>query len=117
MNKPPLRTRPARYDIRLSAELKLEKQIVTGTTRNLSLGGVCVEIDRPVAEGKLLRMMLFMVEDDIEAEGARGLELTGTVQWAAEGDEGFAIGIKFGQLTTAQSTALAHALKALGGVG
>jgi PilZ domain len=106
--------RAPRFSIRLSAELKVDAHRVTGTTRNLSIGGVCVEIDRPVAEGKLIQMTLFVVEDDVETEGARGLELTGTVQWMAEGDRNYAVGIKFGNLNSAQTTALTNALKAVG---
>jgi hypothetical protein len=117
MTQTNLRARAPRYEIRLSAELKLDARIVSGTTRNLSIGGVCIEIDRPVTEGKLVRLTLFIVEDDIEAEGARGLELTGTVQWTAEGDRGYAVGIKFGKLTAAQETALGNALKAVGESG
>ena len=50
----------------------------------------------------------------VETEGARGLELTGTVQWMAEGDRNYAVGIKFGNLNAAQSAALTNALKAVG---
>jgi hypothetical protein len=106
--------RAPRYPIRLSAEVKVDAHRVTGTTRNLSVGGVCVELDRPVAEGKLLQLTLFIVEDDVESEGVRGLDLTGTVQWLAEGSPKYAVGIKFGNLTTAQSAALANAIKAVG---
>ena len=106
--------RAPRFTIRLSAEIKVDQHRVTGTTRNLSTGGVCVEIDRPIAEGKMIGMTLFVVEDDVEAEGARGLELTGTVQWMAEGDRNYAVGIKFGNLNAAQTTALNNALKAVG---
>lgn len=106
--------RAPRFNVRLSAELKVDAVAVTGTTRNLSTGGVCVEIDRPVQEGKVIRMTLFVVEDDVETEGARGLELTGTVQWMAEGDRNYAIGIKFANLNSAQTTALNNALKAVG---
>ncbi|HEX9100773.1 MAG TPA: PilZ domain-containing protein [Polyangia bacterium] len=106
--------RAPRVNIRLSAELTVDAHRVTGTTRNLSIGGVCVEIDRPIAEGKLIGLTLFVVEDDVEAEGVRGLEMTGTVQWMAEGDRNYAVGIKFGNLSAAQSTALTNALKAVG---
>ena len=106
--------RAPRYNIRLSAELKVDAARLTGTTRNLSIGGVCVEIDRPVTEGKLIRLKLFIVEEDVETEGARGLELTGTVQWMAEGDRGYAIGIKFGNLNASQTAALNNALKTVG---
>ena len=106
--------RAPRLNIRLSAELKVDQLRLTGTTRNLSTGGVCVEVDRPIAEGKLIRMTLFVVEEDVETEGARGLDLTGTVQWMAEGDRNYAVGIKFGNLNAAQTTALNNALKAVG---
>ncbi len=106
--------RAPRFNVRLSAELKVDALRLTGTTRNLSIGGVCVEIDRPIAEGKQLRVTLFVVEDDVETEGARGLDVAGTVQWMAEGDRNYAVGIKFGSLTPAQTTALTNALKAVG---
>jgi hypothetical protein len=114
MTKANPQPRAPRYSVRLSAEIRVDALNLTGTTRNLSLGGVCVEIDRPIAEGKALRLMLFIVEDDIETEGARGLELIGTVQWMAEGDRNYAVGIKFGALNPAQTTALTNALKAVG---
>ena len=117
MTQPNVRDRAPRYEIRLSAELKVDATAVTGITRNLSAGGVCVEIDRPVVEGKLIRLTLFIVEDEIETEGARGLDLTGTVQWTAEADRGYAVGIKFGTLTAGQQTALANALRAIGQPG
>jgi hypothetical protein len=109
--------RAPRFTIRLSAELRVEALRVTGMTRNLSTSGVCVEIDRPIAEGKVIGLTLFIVEDDVETEGARGLELSGTVQWTAEGDRNYAIGIKFAALNAAQSTALTKALKAVGEPG
>ena len=110
----PRTTRAPRYNIRLSAELRIEGRLLAGMTRNLSVGGVCVEIDRPLAEASALNLTLFVVEDDVETEGARGLELTGTVQWMAEGDRNYAVGIKFANLNAAQTTALTNALKAVG---
>ncbi len=106
--------RAPRYNVRLSAEVRLDGKLVTGMTRNLSIGGVCIEIDRPIAENSKVRLVLFVVEDDVETEGVRGLDLTGTVQWMAEGDRNYAVGIKFGNLTPAQTTALNNALKAVG---
>src|ERR1700761_2708797 len=114
MSQTNMRERAPRHDVRLSAEVKLETARLTGTTRNLSLGGVCIEIDRPVPDGKQLRITLFIVEDGIETEGARGLDLMGTVQWTAEADRGYAVGIKFANLTPQQQTALTNALRAMG---
>lgn len=110
-------SRPPRHAIRLSADLVVDGQSLTGMTRNLSMGGVCVEVHRPILEGKLLRITLFVVEDDVETEGIRGLELTGTVQWAAESHLGYRVGIKFGSLNATQSTSLSRALGAIGDPG
>jgi hypothetical protein len=98
----------------LSAELDVDGRHLAGVTRNLSAGGVCVEIDRPIAEGRELRLTLFVVEDDVETEGSAGLEVHGSVQWTAEADRGYAIGIKFATLTQVQSIQLNNALRALG---
>jgi hypothetical protein len=106
--------RQPRFPIRIGAELRVEGKLVTGTTRNLSVGGVCVEIDRPLKEGALVQMVLFTVEEDVELEGQKGLELTGNVQWTAEADRGYAVGLKFGNLTAAQQASLQRALKVAG---
>ncbi len=107
--------RQARVELRVSAEIVVGTRTVTGVTRNLSTGGVCLDLDTQVAEGDTLRLRLFPVEDDIEAEGARGLEVAGRVQWAAEADRGFTVGVQFKDLTPAQMSALVATVKRLGG--
>jgi len=114
MAAPRSSTRPPRLDVRLSAEVILDGRAVTGTTRNLSTGGVCIELDRPVVEGSLLGMRLFFVEDGVETENSQTLELNGTVQWVAEADRGFAVGFRFASLTALQLQGLSQTLQALG---
>ncbi len=87
--------RPPRHAIALSAEVKTATFSTAGTTRNISTGGLCVEIDRDVPEGTLVELVLFVVEDDIEAEGKRALTLTASVQWSGEGDRGYQVGVRF----------------------
>jgi hypothetical protein len=106
--------RPPRYPIRLGAELDVEGRVVTGTTRNLSTGGVCIELDRPLHEGALYAIRLFLVEDDIESAAGRQLELSATAQWVAEAERGYAVGFRFSSLTAAQIAALDYALKTVG---
>ncbi len=114
MTQKTMQPRAPRFNIRLSAELKIDNKVVAGTTRNLSTSGVCVEIDRMIAEGKQLGLRLFIVEDEIDSEGARGLDLVGTVQWASEAERGYALGIKFVNVTPAQAQQLQNALRAVG---
>jgi PilZ domain len=103
--------RSPRFELRLSAELRVGRELLTGTTRNLSDGGVCVEIDRPLTEGAVVVLMLFLVEDDVEAAGSRGIELVGSVRWSAEADRGYAVGVQFGSLSPAQKAAIARVLQ------
>jgi hypothetical protein len=100
-----------RFDVRLSMELVLDGRAVTGATRNVSLGGVCVELERKLQEKAYLRFNLFLVEEEIESVTASALDLTGTVQWTAESENGYAAGIKFANLTNAQKAALEARLK------
>jgi len=106
--------RQARIELRVSAEVRIGARLLTGTTRNLSEGGVCLEIDQALPEGESVKIRLFPVEDDIESEGARGLELLGRVQWTAEADRGFAVGVQFRDVTPAQTAALTATLRRIG---
>ncbi len=110
----PHHPRPPRLPIRLSAEIRASGELITGVTRNLSIGGVCLETHRPLEEGAALALTLFLVEDEIEVEGGRGLDLRVRVQWTADAERGYAAGVKFIDLTPAQQAALAKALQVIG---
>jgi c-di-GMP-binding flagellar brake protein YcgR len=107
--------RQTRVELRVSAEIKVGTRTLTGVTRNLSTGGVCLELDTGLAEGDSIALRLFPVEDDIEAEGARGLEIAGRVQWVAEADRGYTVGVQFKDLSPAQMNGLVATVKRLGG--
>jgi len=93
-----------RFDVRLSAEVTTAERTFTGTTRNLSAGGCCVEGAYPLAEASEVRVDLFVVYDGIEDERMPPLTTRGTVQWAAETDDGsHAAGIQFAGMTDAQT--------------
>ncbi|RMH42786.1 MAG: PilZ domain-containing protein [Deltaproteobacteria bacterium] len=92
-----------RFAIRLSAEVACGDRTFTGTTRNVSVGGCCLESAFPLAEGAEVRLDLFVVVDGIEDERMPPLTTRATVQWAAEQDDGaFAAGLRFTGLTAAQ---------------
>jgi len=55
-----------RVAIRMSAEVHLGEETFTATTRDLSEGGVGLDLPRAVAEGAELTMGLFLVVDDVE---------------------------------------------------
>jgi c-di-GMP-binding flagellar brake protein YcgR len=92
-----------RYDIQMSAEITVDGRQFTGTTRNLSAGGCCVESAHPIPEAASLRVDLFVVIDGVEDERMPPLTTMGTVQWAAETDDGnHAVGVKFEGMSEAQ---------------
>ncbi len=113
MSDPTKPKRPPRYPLRLAAELHHPSFRSGGTTRNVSSGGACVEVDRPVAEGSELDVVLFAVEDDIESESGSQLRLRATVQWSAESDRAYQVGLRWLGATPQQLAALERALGAV----
>jgi hypothetical protein len=103
--------RAPRYPLRLAAEVSAAGNRATGMTRNISTGGLCVEVDRPFDEGSTLEVTLVVIEDDVEAEGARTLGFQATVQWQAEGDKGYTHGLKFVSPDPVKLKQLENALK------
>jgi hypothetical protein len=106
--------RAPRWSVRLAAELRVGSLTAAGTTRDVSVGGVCVELARQFPEGTAVQVVLFVVEDDIESADQRTLVLEASVQWSAEAETGYAHGLKFAETDAAKLTALANALRALG---
>jgi hypothetical protein len=105
----------ARYAIRLSAELRADGRAFTGTTKNVSAGGFCVEAAYPLREQTEVAVDLFLVIDDVEYEQMPPLEARARVQWAAETDTGeHAAGLQFVGLSQAQADWLAAFLARVG---
>jgi len=106
-----------RYEIRVSADLHLPAgQIVTAVTRDLSLGGVGVDTETPLAEGALIRLELFVVVDDIEDETTVPLGVQGKVVWSRmKSAHEFLAGVQFVGLTPEQRTYLGQLVAAARG--
>ncbi|MSP62797.1 MAG: PilZ domain-containing protein [Myxococcales bacterium] len=104
-----------RLAVRLSAELRHGEHTFTAVTRNLSIGGVCIESDVPLKEGDALSVGLFLVVDDVEDSTRPPLELQGRVAWVTPGEQGKAImGVRFERLSAYQTTGLTKFLKMMG---
>lgn len=105
-----------RLDIRLSAEVHAGDRVFTATTRNMSVGGCCLESAYPLAEDAELRLDLFMVYDGIEDERMPPLTVGGAVQWAAPTDDEqlHLAGVRFSQITEAQTRWLEQFLSRAG---
>jgi c-di-GMP-binding flagellar brake protein YcgR len=97
------RRQHARIDAKLSAEITLGEEIFTATTRDISEGGVGLDLDRPLPENTALVINLFLVIDEVEDETAAPLKVRGKVAWCAERDEGeWSAGIRFEDIAANQ---------------
>lgn len=92
-----------RVHIRMSAEVHLQSSTFTGTTRDLSEGGVGIELGTPLPEGEEVTLGLFLVVDDVEEERVPPLWVKGRVAWAGELDDARHVaGIRFEVITDPQ---------------
>ena len=105
-----------RFEIRLAAELTLPGgRRATAVTRDLSEGGTGVESPYALPEGETIDVALFVVVDGVEEASLPPLRIKATVQWTAQNDEGpidarHIGGLRFGDLSAAQSTWLGRFL-------
>lgn len=96
-----------RYKIHLSAEISTATGRFTATTRDLSVGGSCLEGGYPFEEGAEIDLSLFVVVDGIEDSSTPPLRTRGIVQWTAENEDAPAAtrhlaGVRFDHLTEDQ---------------
>jgi len=95
--------RHPRFDIKLSAEVHVDGQSFTASTRDVSEGGVGLAVDRPVSENAEVTLGLFLVIDGVEDERFPPLWVKGRVAWSGEGDDGTrTVGVRFEVITDAQ---------------
>lgn len=102
-----------RLAVRLSAEVRHGASTFTAVTRDLSIGGVCLEADRALPEGDPLVVVLFLVVDDVEDAAQPALEMKGKVAWAVagEGAEPARMGVRFESVSPHQLDGLSRFLK------
>jgi c-di-GMP-binding flagellar brake protein YcgR len=106
----PQRRQHQRLDLRMSAEIRTERVVFTATTRDLSEGGAGLISDRPLEEGELVAMGLFLVLDDVESD-TPPLWVKGRVAWTGENDDGkHTAGVRFEVITDQQRAWLKNVL-------
>ena len=102
-----------RHSMRLSAEIDTFSDRFTAVTKDLSLGGVGLELDRALKEGATIQVALFLVLDEVEDESSPPLTLRAKVVWCAEGDADgrYTAGLRFAELMPQQSAWLTRFLE------
>jgi hypothetical protein len=99
--------------VRISADVTTPGGAFTTKTRNLSVGGVCLECAEEMSVGTRLHVLLFLVTEDVEDTTVPQLEVDGTVAWSAPGGgtEPATAGVRFDPLWAPQVAKLARFLK------
>ena len=113
MTNPADRRESERIDVRLSADVMYQGRNFTARTRNLSVGGVCLEVNRDLPEGAQLQINLFIVIEDIEDASSPTLALRGIVAWCIPPEDGAPaqVGVRFDRIAPVQVAALTRILK------
>src|SRR2546421_734251 len=104
-----------RTPIRLSAEVDTLSDRFTAATRDLSIGGAGLDLDRPIAEGATISLALFLVVDDVEDEASHPVTVRAKVAWCSESNEDgrFSAGIRFDALRPQERDWLARFLSGM----
>ena len=106
-----------RFDIEVSAEVYTGSQVQPAATRNLSNGGVCLEMEGPLEEGSEVGLSLFLTLEGIEAADTDTLNVGAQVVWCSDRDAGgYLAGARFTKLEPSQAELLSTFLAALEGM-
>ena len=109
-----------RVPVALSVEVSQAEREFVAKTRDLSLGGCCIESAFSLPEGAEVDTALYVVVDGIEQAGLAPLELRSSVQWAVEAEDAHPdarhlMGLRFLDATPAQAKWLQGIIDRSGG--
>ncbi|MBK8480351.1 MAG: PilZ domain-containing protein [Proteobacteria bacterium] len=103
-----------RFPTRLAAEVNTGQETFGAWAKNLSMGGVGLELDRPVEAQTLIAISMFLVEDGIEDATVGALEVHGQLIWIAPLERGgYEGGVRFAPIQPAHARLLQDFLNRL----
>jgi PilZ domain-containing protein len=104
-----------RYPVELAAEVNLRGEVLLAATRNLSRGGVCIDVERPLAEGATLVLSLFLTLEGIEDADTDAINVKAAVVWCSEREDGgYTAGLQFASLAEPEKDRVEEFLARLG---
>ena len=108
------RRKHARFRSAVAAELDVEGEIFTGTTRDISQGGASVITEAKLVDGGTVMLTLILTEDGIESAHSEALCTRATIMWTAVTDAGETLaGLRFESLGSSGTRTLSQLLSAL----
>ena len=76
-----------RFEIQLGAEIRTAERSFSAATKDVSVGGACIEGPYALEETSAIDLDLFVVVDGVEEAGFPPLTVRARVQWTAETDD------------------------------
>ena len=108
------RRKHLRYNVAVAAEVLLDGDTCAGETRDISMGGVSVSLDRQIEEKSSVELALILTQDGIEDPDEEPFETKADVMWNAPSDSGsWMIGLRFANLNKANQGQLQRFIDAL----
>ena len=96
-----------RYPVAVRGELEHEGDTLAAETQNLSTGGVALTLRRPIPDGAVVAVQLFLTQDGFEDPDEPALNTKASVRWSAEGEDGkHVVGLQFAELEGAKKAQL-----------
>jgi len=104
-----------RFAVAVRGELEHEGDTLAAETQNLSTGGVALKVSRPVPDGAVVGVFLFLTQDGFEDPDEAPLTTKAAVRWSAGGDGGrHVVGLQFAKLEGAKKAQLERFLAIVG---
>jgi c-di-GMP-binding flagellar brake protein YcgR len=104
-----------RFAVAVRGELEHEGDTLAAETQNLSTGGVALTLRRPIPDGAVVAVMLFLTQDGFEDPDEEPLTTRAAVRWTADGENGrHVVGLQFAKLEGAKKARLERFLSIVG---
>jgi hypothetical protein len=101
--RPEAREHP-RYVVDALVEIATETTLTIGRSLNLSRGGLCLELDEPIASGTWVEVRIALIYQD--EERSEPLALPARIVWCTPLGAGYQVGVQFRRLSFHQSAYL-----------
>jgi len=104
-----------RIAVAVRGELEHDGDTLAAETQNLSTGGVALELRKPVPDGAVVTVQLFLTQDGFEDPDEAPLVTKAAVRWTAEGEGGrHVVGLQFAKLADGKRAQLDRFLSIVG---
>ena len=101
-----------RIKISVSADVTVGDEVVTARVKNLSIGGVGLDLKHPLEQNATVELSLFLVEEGVEDATEGSLVIHAEVIWVSQvKDKRWEAGLRFAPQRADQTALLSHFIR------